>query len=390
MEYTNNAGILKINLVGRIDSNNAIKVEEEINSIRESNSDSGLILDLEKLDYISSAGLRIILRLRKKEPQLKIINVNTDVYEIFDMTGFTQMMTIEKAYRVISIDGAELIGTGANGMIYRIDKETIVKVYRNPDSLQDIQNERELSKKAFVLDIPTAISYDIAKVGDSYCSDFELLDAKSIAQLLALDPAKIDEYVSVSVNLLKKIHSTIDKDNDMPKMKNKTLKWVEFCRDYLPKDIEDKLYKLVENVPDDNHLLHGDYHIKNVMIQQGEALLIDMDTLCVGNPIFEFASMFNAYEGFPSQNMSESLTFLGISYELGVEFWKKSLIKYFGTEDEDKLKEIEDKAKIIGYLRLFRRGIRRGWLDDPQKKTLLEFYKNQIIDLVQNVDSIAL
>ena len=47
-----------------------------------------------------------------------------------------------------------------------------------------------------------------------------------------------------------------------------------------------------------HQMLHGDYHIKNVMMQDGEVLLIDMDTLCQGHPVFELASMYNAYVGF--------------------------------------------------------------------------------------------
>ena len=66
----------------------------------------------------------------------------------------------------------------------------------------------------------------------------------------------------------------------------------------MPKDRFEKLISLISAVPEDIHLMHGDYHVKNVMLQNGESLLIDMDTLCSGNPIFELASMYNAYVGF--------------------------------------------------------------------------------------------
>ena len=60
---------LTIELEGRIDSGNAAAVENEISEVLKGKEPSELILDAEKLDYISSAGLRIILRLRKKHPQ---------------------------------------------------------------------------------------------------------------------------------------------------------------------------------------------------------------------------------------------------------------------------------------------------------------------------------
>lgn len=130
-------------------------------------------------------GLRIVLRLRKLEPELRLVEASAEVYEIFDMTGFTEMMPVEKAYRSISIEGCEAIGRGANGTVYRIDKDTVVKVYNNPDCLDDVQRERELARKAFVLGIPTAIPYDVVRVGDKYGSVFELLNSKSFSKLIA-------------------------------------------------------------------------------------------------------------------------------------------------------------------------------------------------------------
>ncbi|MBP5466638.1 MAG: anti-sigma factor antagonist, partial [Clostridia bacterium] len=155
---------LKLFPEGKIDSYNAEETEREMNSIIDGNSFKDLILDADNLQYISSAGLRIILRLKKSHDKLAIINVNPEVYDIFEMTGFTEMMTIEKAYRKVSVEGCEVIGQGANGKIYRISEDTIVKVYARPDCLDEILNERKLAKKSFVLGIPTAISYDIAKV----------------------------------------------------------------------------------------------------------------------------------------------------------------------------------------------------------------------------------
>ena len=173
---------LVIFLVGRIDTNNAAEVEAKINSIITKNSGYELVLDAEKLDYISSAGLRVVLRLRKVHPEIMVTNVSSEVYEIFDMTGFTEMLKVEKAFKTISVDGCDVIGQGSNGVVYRTDPETIVKVYRNPDSLDDIRHEREVARRALILGIPTAISYDIVKVGSKYGSVFELLNAKSFTE----------------------------------------------------------------------------------------------------------------------------------------------------------------------------------------------------------------
>ncbi len=382
---------LRIYLKGHIDSANAAAVEAAIDEECQAHPDSqDFFLDAQDLVYISSAGLRILLRLRKKNPDLKIVNVSSDVYEIFEMTGFTEMLNVEKAYRKISVEGCEVIGQGANGKVYRIDRDTIVKVYMNPDSLPDIQRERELARTALILGIPTAIPYDVVRVGEGYGSVFELLNAKSFAKLVIADPEKLDEVVRMSVELLKKIHETVVKPGVMPSMKEVALKWAKFMKDYLPQDKAEKLVRLVEEVPEDQHMLHGDYHLKNVMLQNGEVLLIDMDTLCVGHPVFEFASIFNAYQGYSCVDHDNIKTFLGLSYEQGTEFWQKTLQYYFEGKSAEEIEAISEKAQLIGYTRIMRRSIRRGGLDDPKEKQVIEFAKNRILELLDRVDTLLI
>ena len=184
LQYKNEDGALVISIKGRIDSTNAPELENEIRKVREGQQDLSVVIDCEELEYISSAGLRVLLRLQQETGDLKLINVSSEVYEVFDMTGFAEIMEVHKAYRTISVEGCEVIGEGANGKIYRIDLDTIVKVYLNPDALPEINRERELAHIAFVLGVPTAIPYDVVRIeGGGYGSVFELLDAESFAQL---------------------------------------------------------------------------------------------------------------------------------------------------------------------------------------------------------------
>ncbi len=387
IEANAEAETLRIYLIGHIDSANAAQVEKEITEVRNAHPEcTKMIIDASKLEYISSAGLRVILRLRKVYADLKLVNVSAEVYEIFDMTGFTEMMTVEKAYRVISTEGCEVIGQGANGKVYRIDRDTIVKVYMNPDSLPDIQRERELARHAFVLGIPTAIPYDVVRVGEGYGSVFELLNATSFAKWLAQKPEDLDEIVRESVDLLKKIHSTVVKPGEVPDMRQTALKWVTFLKDYLSPEKGEKLVAMVEAVPVDYHMMHGDYHIKNVMLQDGEALLIDMDTLCHGHPVFEFASIFNAYQGFSCADHTNIERFLGITYEQGAQLWNKTLKYYFEGKSEEEIAAIGDRAKIIGYSRILRRAYRRP---DEENTEVIAFCKKEIEDLLERVDSLT-
>ena len=375
---------------GRIDTNNAEAVASEISDILSAEKFEQLVIDAGELEYVSSAGLRVILRLRKSYPTIRIVNVLPDVYEIFDMTGFTEMMHVERAYKRISVEGCEVIGEGANGKIYRIDEETIVKVYNNADSLESIQRERELAKKAFVLGVNTAISYDIARIGESYGTVFELLNARSLAKCVMEEAARRDHYIDMYVDLLKKIHATSVTDGSMPDMKQIALKWTETAAPYLEEGCSKKLKKLISDVPESDKMIHGDYHLKNVMVQNDEPILIDMDTLCVGNAIFEFGSIFNAYVGFSAMTPEKTGMFLGITPEVSFEVWKKTLQKYFGSSDDNVISEYEKKAKIVGYLRLLQRAVRRVVNRGEDHSAEIDFYKKTLGDLVEEVDSVAL
>ena len=353
-------GIFTASLSGHIDSTNSAQIEEALKAAADGKEIASFIVDAKSLDYISSAGLRVILSLKKQYKDFKVINVKSEVYEVFDMTGFTQMMEIQKAYKTVSIDGGEVIGEGKNGIVYRISPDTIVKVYKNPDALEEIKNERELAKKAFVNGIPTSISYDVVQVDGKYASMFEMLEADNISKKINREPDKIDEFAKASVDLLKKIHSVELKPGEMVDAKSDYLKRAERLQGHLAPEVYQKLCELVKAIPENYHINHGDYHIKNQMFLKstGELMLIDMDTLCLGDPVFDFGSLFNAYVGREMVVPGTNKEFLGITAEQGKVFWNKTLEFYFGTDDKAQLEEIERRAMIVGELRLMAKAIK--------------------------------
>ena len=383
-------GKLIIVLSGKINSSNAAAVENELRELCREHPCDSVELDCDRLEYCTSAGLRVILRLKQNVDDTVLTNVNADLYNIFEMTGFTEMMEVHKAYRVISVEDCEVIGQGANGKVYRIDPDTIVKVYLNPDALPEIHRGRELARLAFVAGVPTAIPYDVVRIeGGGYGSVFELLNATSYAKLLIQGKKTLDEVAEMSIQLLKLIHSKQVRSEILPDMKAVALDWARFLKDYLPAEQFEKLYALIDAVPEDAHLMHGDYHIKNVMLQNGESLLIDMDTLCHGHPIFELASIYNAYVGFGLVDPEVLTAFLGIPAETCAAFWRRSLELYLDTADEDRLNEVEAKAKIIGLTRLMRREIRRGGLSREDGRKLIEACRSALAELLPGTDSLV-
>ena len=383
------ADSINISLTGRIDSVNASDVEKDIMSqLFDCDQNTPIVFNAEKLDYISSAGLRVILRVKKLFPNISVENVNSDIYDTFEMTGFVEMMTIKKAYRVVSVEGCEVIGEGFNGKVYRIDKDNVVKTYKNADALSEIQYEREVARLALILGVPTAISYDVVRVGDSYGSVFELLNAKSFSKLLAEEPDKYGFCVKEYVNMLKKMHSITVPEGKLPSIKEKTLRRIDRIRDYLPNGLGDKLFEMAKAIPDSDKMVHGDFHTKNIVLTDDEVLVIDMDTLSVGDPVFEFLHMYKAYVGYSEYDPSIVQAFQGYSSELARKFWHDVVSEYFGTKDEKVITEIDEKVRCLAYPDLLDWSVRHIAEPDEKEKATRELWLSRLIELLNRVDSL--
>ena len=96
IEIKRNAEETTIKLVGRLDTTTAPALDKTIN---EDVADAKhLVLDLKELEYISSAGLRVLLGAQKKMQKIgsmKVTNVREEVMEVFEMTGFADILVIE-------------------------------------------------------------------------------------------------------------------------------------------------------------------------------------------------------------------------------------------------------------------------------------------------------
>ena len=375
---------IEFQTVRRIDSNNASSVEQSINEKLGSIDDISeyvLVFDAKELEYISSAGLRMFLSLRKKVKDLVIINTASQVYDIFSVTGFTEVLTVKQALRELSVEGCEKLAEGANGVVYILDPETIIKVYKHP-VMDEILNERNLSRSAFVHGIPTAISYDIVKVGETYGTVFEFLNATSLTRLIKGNPDKLDVYVKMYVDLLKTIHGTEISDVVIPSAKEIFNAKLLRCKSVLDEKTYLRIQSYVNSIKDERILNHGDYHTNNILIQNGEPLLIDMDTLCYGNIDFEFANIFLAYKGFCEVKPEETETFFGFSREFASVFYDKVLKCYFGTDD---VSEQSLRISLLGYIRLLIVFCGRRFLNEKDNGKRISYIAEKIESLLTGV-----
>ena len=261
------------------------------------------------------------------------------------------------------------------------------KTYFAKDALPEIKQERENARRAFVLGINTAIPYGIVRVGDGYGTVTELLNATSVTKLIRNNPDDLSEAAKYYIDMLKSIHAIEVEDGEVPDMRETALEWADFVSTNLPKEQGDKLRALIEAIPKQNTLVHGDYHTNNIMVQNGEPLLIDMDTLCMGHPVFELGSMYNAFLGFSEIDYDDVMRFMGYTRETSERFWNLALKMYLGTDDEAVCQSVAEKAMIIGYTRMLRRALRRP--NEAESPARIARYSERLITLLNKYDTLT-
>ena len=368
---------------GKIDSTNAPAFEKEIMAALPTE------IDASQLEYISSAGLRVLMKLRKTVGEVTLNNVSIEVYEILDVTGFTSILTVKKALREISVEGCEVIGAGGYGTVYRIDPETIVKVYHTA-SLDFIEKERELSKKAFLLGVPTAISFDTVKVGDKYGVVYEMLEAKTVAQLTTANPASLQQLGQLSAVALKKLHAIQPDNSDFPDKKEFLSEWVKSIAKYLEDSETQAILDYIGSLPDRNTFLHGDYNAKNVMVKDGEVLLIDIGDAAVGHPAFDIAGLILTYLIMPNATTPERvLALLGFDPALAQNMWGVMCGTYFMTGDPQEIGRITNMLMPLALLMMTYHSFHYGVMDEESIKARVErLIRGRLLPAISNAQPI--
>ena len=298
------------------------------------------------------------------------------------MTGFVNIMDVKKAMKRVYISGAKVIGEGFFSTVYRIDKDTIIKVFNRVSDPQQIERELKLAKQAFVLGIPTAISYDIVKVDDKLGVRFEMLDCMSLRDCLLQYKDKYDALVDKYVALLKKINTTDCMNPNLPNMKAFYLEKVEAVKPYLDEKQYKKIHELIDAIPDSMTFVHGDCHFKNILVQGEDLLLIDMDTLSRGAPIFELAAIRAPYIAFEEDEPGNNEKFLGVTPEFSAKLYNDVVTRYLGKDDE----AAKDKIALVCYLHMM------WWTLTNQKDNTKRFEgcKERFVKLLDKCNDLTL
>ena len=374
--YNLDNGVLTVSLNGRMDTEAAVKFEAELAEICKNNPHESMVFDAEKLLYVASSGLRTILKMAKTEKNFSVENVSPAVYSVFEMTGFSRIIKIRKALRKIDLEKCEKIGFGGNGAVYRVSEDEIVKVNYNPATYAALDLELAKAKEAFLLGIPTAISFDLVDCGEGKRGVvYETIKSRTLGESIQSNPELMEELTERYVEQLNTLHAVHTDNPVFGNAKDNYRIQVENASKFLTEEEGQMLKQILDVLPEGDRLVHCDAHPKNIMIQNGDMLWIDMEGMATGHPIYDLISIAAVLNGMRTDEMS--LGICGMDNQTVLKFKDCFIRKYFKTEDPE---AVQRYSSMIDALRLIRAVFAIGF---TSKNT--EEYRPAIIAMARQV-----
>jgi len=254
----------------------------------------------------------------------------------------------------IDITGCPILGEGANGIVYQIDEDRIVKVMKQPVPFDDLIKEWDLGRKAFVHGIDCPISYGPAWVDGKPALISELSKSVSWLKLIRQDPSNMERFMDAYVALIRQVHSIKGEElKDFPKgtAMEELFEKADRLDAWLKPEYRGWLKKILESVGGEPVLTHGDIQPRNVRIGEKGAMLIDMETLSAGPAVLDLSALRRTMFSDWEYGREERNTFLDLSAEESRRFWDMFTEAYF--EGQDKKEEDRQRfyAEAIGHIR---------------------------------------
>ena len=348
MQFKFESGVITCSPVGRIDSTNAKNFETAITGFRAQHQNAELVFDCQELEYISSAGLRVLLSLSKKaNVRINLINVSQGVSNILDVTGFSTIFEVSRSIRDISGEKGHLMGESAGISLYRMDNDTILKLYSKTEKLEEIRKELKYAKAALLSGVPALISYDIVSYNGRYGILYEMPNVKTVSSLIVFQQWKLDHYAKEMGKTLRAIHSCTPEPGILPDTPQIFTTRALSMDKYFNRDEIATLVSLIQSIPAASTIVYGNYHPGNVFAMNDELILINMSGISCGNPVFDLGMSYMIC-------VHDADTFIKRVSDIDMlqakKFWDIMIRNYFDTDDENVIKHHETIIEAVAML----------------------------------------
>ena len=366
----------------RVNESNAMTLQNEIKSIMDKNKGKTPEFEMKDLKYISSSGLRMLLTIQKQvgKKKIKMKNVIRGVYEVMEISGFTDLFHVQRPILPCNIEGRKLIASGINGDMYRLGKGVMVKVYRKDMTLEEVEQEMEMTKKAMACGVPTVISFAIVQCGEAYGIVFEEVNADTVASLIRNNPDQLTEIAQKYGRFVKELHQIEVFPGTLPNIKSRYQEWLSEAKKKLMPSKYEQMTDMIGRMADCNTFIHGNLDLNNVILINDEMTLMDMGSCGYGHPVFDLQAIYASLVAIEINNPGYCEKMMGLDAKTCRQFWKIFIKEYTG----------DSSGNMTENMVAHQEGGKTHMIKESRLNLLLEQYyilKEEILDMLSDSSS---
>lgn len=247
-------------------------------------------------------------------------------------------------FKEIPIGGLTPFAKGGTGECYRLDEDTILKLYYEGFPEERVIREKECARAALIAGVPTAISYEMVRAGDRKGIIYEMVQGKTLAETIREDPSRAAEMGRIFAGIARTLHRAEVREPDLPGV-TKSIRDAAAKTSYLPEAARKRIFGFLDELDRYRHYVHGDFHPNNVIMTRNDGpMLIDMGGFSVGCPLFDPATAYFSLFESPEAKQGGRSSFNGLDREEAQAFWQGFAEEYFegaaGGEEKRLMKKI--------------------------------------------------
>ncbi len=250
-------------------------------------------------------------------------------------------------FKPMNIDGLTSFAKGGTGECFRIGEDQILKLYYNDFPKERALQEKRNAKTAFVAGIPTPISFDLVTANERYGIVYELINCKTMSEVLQENPSDADEIGKELARLAHTIHDATVNETDFPKSTEKIEKAVPQAT-YLDSRTRENLVNFMRQLDASTNYVHGDFHTNNVILTNDEFMLIDMGSFSLGSYLFDLAVLHFSFFDSPESVEGDISAFNGLDRATRNAVWNSFVEEYFKDKSEaEKISALQTLDKVV-------------------------------------------
>lgn len=350
---------------GALDGQNTLEIEEMLKGNEE------YVIDFSRVSSVNFAAIRTFVRMHNNGIKFTIRFASASIMKAFDDTGASGVVSITEAPIYLDISNYEQKGEGYTSVTYFADdQDSMAKLYNSFIDVKVIEKEKIMAKRVFSLGVATPMSGKLITSGDKKGLTFErILNKKSVSQLVAENPDKIEYYARMFGQVCKKLHTTECDTSLFPNIKDiyrRILNDVNFFNDEQKKVIGD----FIESMSDVTTCIHGDLHTGNYIItDKGDGLFIDLADFAYGDPLIDIATFWTVALG-TNENLAKNI--LHNDHETLEKFWNYFVQEYFQVKADEVESVTKSLRKYVGLRTLLY--VSLGVPEDSLRDKVLEYF----------------